>query len=645
MMFFFKNFVHIWPDIEKSKAAIYLLLTGVFLLTFGPFNSTLIAFYLRWNIITLTICILVIVAFLFHFRKSLQYQEANLWILLCLLYAGMVSINSLFHGVALSVPDTLKVNVAGLQAMDWGRENTKFTIFYLFFPILCLLQYILLKRMDTNVFIRFFAFTTIISLVILFYQHYIDITLFNMPYWIRIQRIGGLSTDPNSYAMTAFLLLPLFISGVFFETRKILKALYIILIIFLLIGMIFSGNRTGAGGILLLSIFSPMILAMAFKQWPGQLRLILFFCPFVFMIGTYLALPFIMDQIQSIDMEVLTKRLVLTWQTFEKEGLNPVFEERGKFFLIAWALLLKAPLGGWGPGGYYREYPNELYIQSDNIRHSLDSALNHYLMISGDMGLPVLFLNLILIILPLVIAVYILRKLSDIKQRFFVAILLVANVIFLLMMNTIPPSYFPDLIWVWTAQLAYLVVVGKRNGILFKVTSKNWLKIFSLTIVAFILVAFGSYQTSFGSKGYYARQQADWWPFKYEQNCYGIERWGKKKVCWCSKSAFLKIPIAKALPTQIKLAFKVHHPDLQSKPVTVKYGGKKGVIHEMILKDHSWKMVEIQVTSDYIFVSPDKPEKKYFVLSLDVSRTWVPKKWGVNEDTRELGVAVSIPGP
>ena len=341
-------------NIERSKAVIYFLLTAVFLLTFGPFNSTFSTFAFQWHIITFTTSTLLLLTFLFYYKEIFLNRETNLWIILCMVYAGFILAIYFFHRMAIySIPDTFHVNAAGVKAMFWQRENTKFTIFYLFFPTLFLLQYILLKKLDTNVFIRFFALAITISLAILFYQSYADITFFNKPYWIIKHQSGGLSTDPNAYAMTAFLLLPLFIFGVFFETKKTIKAFYLTLIISLLIGMIFSGNRTGLGGVFLLAVSLPMILAMAYKQWPRHLRLILFISPLIFMILTYLVSPFIMNHVHSMDMGALTQRFVTTWDKFEEGGLARVFfykeELRGRNFLIAWALLLKAPLAGWGP--------------------------------------------------------------------------------------------------------------------------------------------------------------------------------------------------------------------------------------------------------------------------------------------------------
>ena len=60
-----------------------------------------------------------------------------------------------------------------------------------------------------------------------------------------------------------------------------------------------------------------------------------------------------------------------------------------------------------------------------------------------------------------------------------------------------------------------------------------------------------------------------------------------------------------------------------------------------------WKTINIPITSDYL-LERSNPKKGFsttqsLIFSFDVSRTWIPKKYGINDDTRELGVAVLIP--
>jgi hypothetical protein len=561
---------------------------------------------------------------------------------------GTILLNGLFHGVSTRLVSDLNVNVAGIKAIFWYKENTAFTVLYLFFPSVFFVQYILLKKMDSDLFILFFVLSITISSGVLFYQAYADNTFLMNSRWLQfnIQRFGGLSTDPNAYAMTAFFLLSLSISRLFTESGKMIKGFYLIIVFILLVGILFSGSRTTLGGVFLLIISVPIILGFSYSQWTMNRRLILIIFPFLLIILSYFMLPFFINQYESMDMGIATKRVISTWNKFSKEGLDGVLSAekiRIRLFMTSWALFLKAPLAGWGPGGFYREYPNEYYIESGNIQHSFDSGLNHYLMIGSDLGIPSLFWNLLLIFVPLIIAVLAYRKLSDPKQRFIILILLVTNVLFLIMINTIPPLYFPGLIWVWTAQLVYLVIIGEKNDIFFRVTSKNWWNIiYFLVILTFLLVLFGSYQTTFGKEGYKARHDADWWPVQLTRNCYRLERWERIDVRWCKKDAFLQLPVNEHQPDKISLTFAVFHPDVQSKPVGVKYGGISGPVHEIVVKDKKWKTVDISITDDYIleFKSPLNRTEKYIVLSFDVSRTWVPKEWGVSEDQRELGLLI-----
>ena len=626
--------------------SLYLILTCIFLLTFGPFNSAFSSSSFDWNIFTFSLTSLIFSLLLFYKRKVLR-EKNMLLVTLCLLYAGIIAVNSTFHGIALNaLPDELNINLMQHKAVAWRNGNLNFTLLYLFFPLFFLIQHTLLRRVELQVVIRFFASAMTLSLIILFFQKYYDITFLNQSYWQELHRVGGLSTDPNAFAMTAFLLIPLFALGIYTEKTRILKIFYILLIISLVAGVLFTGSRTALGGISLLILSLPIIHALAKKEMTVRTRIILFISPFVLLLLIILLLPYFSNKIQSSAISI--ERFISTIKGFKEGGLNIALfkgEQRETNHLIAWDLLSSSPLAGWGPGGFYRESPNFIYLRYGYI-FIVDSALNHYLMIGGDFGLPILLINIVIIMSPLVIAFIVFKKLSDIKERYIVAILVVVNISFLIMINTIPPSYFPDLLWVWTAQLAYMMIIGEKNGVQFSITSKRWKNIFYFSVTtAIILIILGSYQTTFGSKGYLARQNADWWPYKYERNCYELEKWGKTNARWCKDKAFLQLSFGKTLPQDVTITFTVLHPDTPQNPVTVRYGGKSGAVHEIVFKGIPWITVQSPVTEDHIFefTNLNGIVEKHFVLSLDVSRTWIPKEWGVSGDTRELGVAVIMP--
>lgn len=630
---------------------LFFLLTSIFLLSFGPFNSKLSNYRLTWNELIFVLSLLII--FYFYYKKAFRFSEHNILVVCCLLYFGAILINFIIHNLSLvSLPDAFPVNVAHVNTKIWQGQNIKFSIFYLFFPTFYLLNYVILKKVDENFLVLSFAVPLIISMAVLFYQFFSDLSFFNIPIFIRQQRVGGLFTDPNAFAMSSFLLIPLFSIIQVFRLKKSLRIFYSIIILSLVVGMLLSKSRTGFGGLALLAVSALFILAISCKQWPKFLRFILILSPLLFALLCFFILPIIFEYFHSTGMEGLLLRLTKTYNIFEEKGLKGVFfyrEHRGLLFSIAWALLWKAPWAGWGPGGFYREFPNEFFIRSGLKKHAFDSSLNHYLMIGGDLGIPALLINLILLAAPIGIAIYTLRKLTDLKERLLITTLITTNIIFLLIINTIPPSYFLGLIWIWTAQLTYMIIIGERNGIFFRIKNTKQKIIFYCFVILFLVpIIFGTYQTTFGSKGYLARSQSDQWSVevKYDMNCYNEERWDNGNVRWCSKNSFMKIPVERDLPQTLTLKFFLNHPDLASNPVTVTIGGKNEKDFQETVNQKGWKTIEIPLTDKYIFSYLDSKTsllKKYIVLSFDVSRTWVPEQWGVSQDKRKLGLAVLLP--
>lgn len=135
--------------------------------------------------------------------------------------------------------------------------------------------------------------------------------------------------------------------------------------------------------------------------------------------------------------------------------------------------------------------------------------------------------------------------------------------------------------------------------------------------------------------------------YSYERNCYGIESNGVNRWQWCRNNARVKLPLTKQDMGELVLRLSAVNPDLQNNPLTVRYGGHDGPIHQVIFTPEQ-ASVEIRIPMDDSYVvetaaSGGVPADRFAVLSLDVSRTWVPKAWGINTDTRELGVAVQLP--
>jgi hypothetical protein len=73
------------------------------------------------------------------------------------------------------------------------------------------------------------------------------------------------------------------------------------------------------------------------------------------------------------------------------------------------------------------------------------------------------------------------------------------------------------------------------------------------------------------------------------------------------------------------------HPDIEKEVVVVKVLGDGEVLSELEFGDHGWRKAEFKELAGRE------------VLTFEVSRTWNPKRMGMSDDLRDLGVAVVIP--
>ncbi|MDR3608817.1 MAG: O-antigen ligase family protein [Oligoflexia bacterium] len=433
---------------------------------------------------------------------------------------------SIPHAIALwQLTPSFQVNAEGSTAGRWVLENIKFAFFYLMFPVLCFLHSFWLRRATHGIATVFLGSVSIFSAITVFYQRLVPASPMNHPFW-GMQRFGGLFTDPNASGLTAFLCLPVFLSAAFREKSVLLKCFHILVILALAWNIAMSGSRSVALGSVALVVLTPLVFGVT--GWCLTLarrRAILGILPVALMIAALMSVPWLYKQTQMGGLGLSAQRLALTWEKYSAKGVRGVFyenEARGKLFETAVSLIRRSPLSGWGPGGFYREYSNATLLQGGSAEASFDSALNHYLMVGGDFGLPIAALNFLLLLLPLGIAVKALPKLKK-SERITAVWLLSAQAVFLFMIFVMPPSYFPETICVWTAELVYLASLGRgrRSDDAGIYQGCRWAPVSAVAIFAGVFLFFvgrGSYETSFGALGYTARHHASWWPAVVEAN-------------------------------------------------------------------------------------------------------------------------------
>jgi hypothetical protein len=651
----------------NGSQAVYVALSAILLISYGVYVALSDSRSETWQRGVCTACLLMVALLAVRRLTTGNLGSVNVWIVGCVLYGALVLVGTLTHAAALSqLPRLAKVNVAGVSAAAWFRQNTKFCLYYVCFPALCALQYALLRNLGPRAVTRVLCVCLSASFLCVAASQTVPQIV--KPEWVvNAVRFRGLLSTPNAYALAIYLLLPWIVSSMLNRGGKGEKVLYVCCFALALKGMLDSGSRTGLAMMLAFVAVAPVVAAVPPTPLRRRARGALLTVPPLLVVGLAALVIVVARPGGSGGSGVVASRVGDIWDRVQEGGVRGIFflrEVRGLHALVAWLMVLRAPLAGWGPGGFYRQFPNVLFLATGRVKATTDSALNHYLMIGGDLGLPALAVNLFLLLLPLWIGYRILRSEIDNEERLLIRLLILGNLVFMTGINLMPPAYSQEVVWLWTVQLAYLAVVARRNGLLPTMRGRTWRTIFVASSVAFAAgVLAGSAAVAWGSMGYSAARHADWWPWRYGRNCYGIERWSNGVGCWCANDAVLQIPFFGRPPEALHVPMKVRHPDVHENPVIVEYGGLSGTTQKIAFRSKAWKTVVIPVTEEYLYSPTASRERRrwqlpwipptaksiaprdvwYVVLAINVSRTWIPRQWAQGGDRRELGVMVRVP--
>jgi O-antigen ligase len=565
-----------------------------------------------------------------------------------LVYSAWIISSSLAYCTSLSLLGPLHpITVAHYNA-EWGLHVTaRIATSYLLFPVLLLLA-IRLYRCEYSTYRSWHLLPILFvpSMVVAFYQAFVDIHFLNVPFFAELKRASGLGYDANSFGLTIYFLMPLCIYKIITLDERIRKLAYCLLWMVLFIALLISGSRTGLAGVIALIVLLPVVFAWVHTELPVAKRRLLVCAPAFLLICILLLGLAAVKANRLLSLETLN-RVDSTFEDFKEGGTLGILEKSMRLHLWrqAFRMIRESPVAGLGPGGYQRNLDNVRYRYAEDPRYRfVDIACNHYLQMAVELGIPGLALNLVITVLPLWMLFRVRNRIENRDERWAVGIAFTSIIILLALFLTAPHTMPLDVLWVFVLLLAFLYAAAIRYGYQF---SRTMMRIFGLfCFFSTILFAAGTYWMTFGKEGYQSLQNSHWWPLRYERNCYVPEQWNDGIVRWCREDSQLQIPITSELPEKIKLSLWLNHPDVEQNPVTVRYGDKSGVHHEITLAKSGWNSLEIPMTRDYIYEHhpPGRQDiYRYLVLSLDVSRTWVPKEWGINVDERKLGVAVLLP--
>ena len=611
----------------------------------------------NYNLLPILIsCIVAVKYFITEFRKCENIKILNLFILF---YMILIIISTAMHYAALRELNPSTYITVRPNDAEWGIAVNKIAASaYLLFPLfLVILINIFLKFDRPCKLIMIIPVFFIPSLIVAYYQGLFDIHFLNPTITKWLHKITGLSSDFNGFRLSLFVLFPISIFGVIIYRNIWVKAGFGLFSIMVLIILVLSESRSAFGGVLLFCISLPGIAIWVYRSerrnWGFYfISLIIAFSIIVWLGHIYCR--------HKGSAEISAKRIQQKYSYFKKFGLKKTliatFDEnsfiakkapsRLEMGYYAYKLTSLSPIAGWGPGGFFRNLDNIRYQKIRTVQYQhFDNANNHYLQMSSELGIFGVLCNVILHILPLWMVFRIRNSITDFRSKWIIGISFSVVCIMMVLFLTGPHTFNIEVQWVFSCYLAILYVSAIQYGYSFKsINIKSAWLIF--IIIAFIFTA-ATYDKTFGKNGYKSLRKAMWWTLGADRNHYKIEKWNEGSVIWCNKDAVIEIPLDYPDPESLNLKLIVMHPDVNINPVTVKYGGKSGATHSMELRDKSWKTINIPITSEYL-LERSNPKMGFrttqsLILSFDVSRTWIPRKYGINDDTRELGVAVLIP--
>lgn len=458
-----------------------------------------------------------------------------------------------------------------------------------------------------NAMLCFIAGLSISSLfsIIQIMNNYIGVESF----WIRLKRVNGLATDPNSFGISLSLMIP-FLLFLILEKRKIL-----VIPIFLLffVSLFLSGSRSGFGNFVLSTIF---FLYLFLKS--GKKRIILTFAAILIFIFAIASLSIIKPEKLN-----LSERLLKSGKQLKEGRLETFLMGRNILWKAGFLMAREYPISGVGLGAYivelpnfYKEY-NLVYIppleeyKKGHPQPFTDTSGNLYLQFLAETGIVGLFSFLIFWFYILISATF--KNLNPFSSSSLWAFSFISLFGFHILN--------PDVLFPVFLLLRFLILEGERS---------KFLKLSQLFIILFFGISFLiSSTTSLSIKN---RTKKFGWEQDY--GLYKLEKYEGGDFRWTKKGAGFEIFVKSSF---LSIDLNASHPDIEKNPLKVKIFisespfEEKKKMDEFFIREKGWRKRGYSVKEF---------EGKKAFISFEVSRTWNPmKKLGV-PDPRKIGIGI-----
>ncbi len=555
--------------------------------------------------------------------KRIIWRKNWIFIFCLCVFAGWIFVSFILHFAALSYLRPLSYITVQNHTASWGiRTLCQITQVYLFFPLLLLVAVIFFQPdSDRSHYLCWLSVLFIPSLLLGLYQGIVvDLK----------SQISGLSFDQSAFGLLLYLLWPLAFLGFISARQYWIKIVFFLLSVLMLWALLMRSQLTSSIGLLLFWVLIPMIWIWAKPFSSGISRIRFLGATYGFLFICLVATGWSVILMPNEDAPFLIKNFQKHCQSLEG-GMAGFLDsvEHGRLGLGQtgiWATT-EAPLGGWGPGGFYRQMNNLNYKHGEELR-SVHNTANMYLQMSSELGIPGLLLFVFIHMFPLWMVVSVRKSLPQ-GKRLPVAIVWVCVAIMMVLYMAGPHIMSSDVNWVMVAMLGFLTGTGLKAGY----KSGKWLSRFVLLACGVMtpLFIFGAYQNSFGDKGYKAIQASKELPISKEYGFYyPFENWNGKKMVWIGKKALAKYKVESNI-----FGFQIFAPEY----TTETSSGLEVIIHvngELLDKLHFF-----EGGARFLYYYFPFGDQKTMTLFTEVSAVFNPKAIGLNNDDRDLGIAFS----
>ena len=485
------------------------------------------------------------------------------------------------------------------------------------------------------------AASTSISFVFGLYQALKNPRLGNTDFFIALDRINALFTDPNAFGVYLSLSLPLF-TGVLLTFKTRWKPLFVSILLGSLFLIPHSGSRSGFFGIILsfiiLIFFSAKIVIKQRKNIPRLLGE-----PKTYIAIILILLALISFLISFYSESSLYERIVQNLKVLSKKKTQEIILfGRQQFWQSAYYMVQEFPFSGIGVGSFTCELPN--YYQKYKIVHIMppsfyqkipphgiliDSAGNYYLQVASELGLIGLFFFCWMFYLILR-HIYINNFKQKVKSdwKFFKAGLSVGIIVL----------FFMFLFGVHTLnfeiQLSFWLFVGLLYNIVPPEEARLRSKLPEKIITGLLIGIFGlSYTWNFFHT-LSLQSRTEEFNLIQEFGFYPKEHMNEQEFRWTKKTAGIKLQVKKPI---LHIPIHASHPDIRSNPIVVEvYSSKdllknRELLNEIVLKDNSQQYFEFNFSGEL---------NNDVLLLFKISRTWQPIKFMRIPDKRHLGIGI-----